>query len=106
MLNLQNLGFSHIRQAKMSILEKCCISFLAGKFKCGWNQSKKMTLKKYTFTEADKLLSKGKNASFLVRESQSKPGDYVLSVRNDDRVTHVIIRCRGGQFDIGERGKF
>ena len=62
--------------------------------------------KKSTFTEADKLLSKGKNASFLVRESQSKPGDYVLSVRNDDRVTHVIIRCRGGQFDIGERGKF
>ena len=61
--------------------------------------------KKSSFTEADKLLSKGKNASFLVRESQSKPGDYVLSVRNDDRVTHVIIRCRGGQFDIGERGK-
>ena len=57
-----------------------------------------------TGKEADKLLSKGKNASFLVRESQSKPGDYVLSVRNDDRVTHVIIRCRGGQFDIGERG--
>lgn len=57
-----------------------------------------------TGKEADKLLNKGKNASFLVRESQSKPGDYVLSVRNDDRVTHVIIRCRGGRFDIGEKG--
>ena len=32
-------------------------------------------------------------------------GDYVLSVRNDDRVTHVIIRCRNGRFDIGEKGK-
>lgn len=28
-----------------------------------------------------------------MRESQSKPGDYVLSVRNDDKVvTHVMIR--------------
>ncbi|KAK7081799.1 protein tyrosine phosphatase, non-receptor type 11, partial [Halocaridina rubra] len=44
--------------------------------------------------EAEKLiLEKGKNGSFLVRESQSKPGDYVLSVRTDDKVTHVMIRC-------------
>ena len=91
----------------MSILEKSCISFLAGNSNVVEITPKKLTFKKiYLFTEADKLLSKGKNASFLVRESQSKPGDYVLSVRNDDRVTHVIIRCRGGQFDIGERGKF
>jgi len=40
------------------------------------------------------ILEKGKNGSFLVRESQSKPGDYVLSVRTDDRVTHVMIRCQ------------
>ncbi len=38
------------------------------------------------------MLDKGKNGSFLVRESQSKPGDYVLSVRTEDRVTHVMIR--------------
>lgn len=38
------------------------------------------------------MLEKGKNGSFLVRESQSKPGDYVLSVRTEDRVTHVMIR--------------
>lgn len=43
--------------------------------------------------EAEKILDKGKNGSFLVRESQSKPGDYVLSVRTDSGVTHVIIRC-------------
>jgi tyrosine-protein phosphatase non-receptor type 11 len=49
--------------------------------------------------DAEKLiLERGRNGSFLVRESQSKPGDYVLSVRNDDKVTHVMIRwqvCAG-----------
>jgi len=55
--------------------------------------------------EAEKLLSKGKVGSFLVRESQSKLGDYVLNVRTDDaRVTHVMIRSRDGKYDIGEKG--
>jgi len=55
--------------------------------------------------EAEKLLSKGKVGSFLVRESQSKLGDYVLNVRtSDDRVTHVMIRSRDGKYDIGEKG--
>ena len=40
------------------------------------------------------MIEKGKNGSFLVRESLSKPGDYVLSVRTDDRITHVMIRCQ------------
>lgn len=55
--------------------------------------------------EAEKLLTeKGKNGSFLVRESQSHPGDFVLSVRTGDdktdssdskpKVTHVMIRCQ------------
>lgn len=45
--------------------------------------------------EAEKLiLERGKNGSFLVRESQSKPGDFVLSVRTDDKVTHVMIRTQ------------
>ena len=75
--------------------------------------------------EAEKLLSKGKIGSFLVRESNSKPGDYVLNVKtNDDRVTHVMIRsvffgpfstnfchsfiyrCRDGQYDIGGGDRF
>ncbi|GAB6023095.1 protein tyrosine phosphatase, non-receptor type 11 [Chamberlinius hualienensis] len=58
--------------------------------------------------EAEKLiLEKGKNGSFLVRESQSKPGDYVLSVRTDDRVTHVMIRCQpDGMYDVGGGEKF
>lgn len=73
--------------------------------------------------EAEKLLTeKGKNGSFLVRESQSHPGDFVLSVRTGDdktdstdskpKVTHVMIRCqvllqkrdRGGTFT--ESGSF
>lgn len=50
------------------------------------------------------LTEKGKNGSFLVRESQSHPGDFVLSVRTGDdktdtsdgkpKVTHVMIRCQ------------
>uniref|UniRef100_H9GHV1 Protein-tyrosine-phosphatase n=1 Tax=Anolis carolinensis TaxID=28377 RepID=H9GHV1_ANOCA len=56
-----------------------------------------------TGKEAEKLLTeKGKPGSFLVRSSQSKPGDFVLSVlTNEDkadtgdrkpRVTHIMIR--------------
>ncbi|TRY80125.1 hypothetical protein TCAL_09892 [Tigriopus californicus] len=51
--------------------------------------------------EAEKLLEKGKSGSFLVRESQSKPGDYVFSVRSNDRVTHVKIRYNKGRYDVG-----
>ncbi|XP_032236419.1 tyrosine-protein phosphatase non-receptor type 11 [Nematostella vectensis] len=48
------------------------------------------------------LLDKGKNGSFLVRESQSKPGDYVLTARCDDRITHVMIRNHpNGKYDVG-----
>lgn len=57
--------------------------------------------------EAEKLiLEKGKNGSFLVRESQSKPGDYVLSVRTDDKVTHVMIRRKDEYYDVGGGEKF
>lgn len=58
--------------------------------------------------EAEKLiLEKGKNGSFLVRESQSKPGDYVLSVRTDDKVTQVMIRCvQDNKYDVGGGRKF
>ncbi|KRT81496.1 hypothetical protein AMK59_5764, partial [Oryctes borbonicus] len=58
--------------------------------------------------EAEKLiLDKGKNGSFLVRESQSKPGDFVLSVRTDDKVTHVMIRCtHDNRYDVGGGEQF
>ncbi|KAJ8265023.1 hypothetical protein COCON_G00141220 [Conger conger] len=67
--------------------------------------------------DAEKLLmEKGKPGSFLVRESQSKPGDFVLSVltneekqENMDRrtkVTHVMIRCQDGKYDVGGGERF
>uniref|UniRef100_K7G6E3 Tyrosine-protein phosphatase non-receptor type n=2 Tax=Archelosauria TaxID=1329799 RepID=K7G6E3_PELSI len=71
-----------------------------------------------TGKEAEKLLTeKGKPGSFLVRESQSKPGDFVLSVlTNEDkmetgdrkpRVTHVMIRYQlDGKYDVGGGERF
>ena len=40
------------------------------------------------------LLDKGKNGSYLVRASRSKPGDFVLSVRIEEKVSHVMIECK------------
>ncbi|XP_044741677.1 tyrosine-protein phosphatase corkscrew [Chrysoperla carnea] len=61
-----------------------------------------------TGKEAERtLLERSKNGSFLVRESQSKIGDFVLCVRNDDRVLQVIIRCRNdNRYDIGGGEEF
>ena len=59
--------------------------------------------------EAEKvLIEKGKNGSYLVRESQSKPGDYVLSVRCDDKATHVMICFHEAEenYDVGGGEKF
>lgn len=41
-----------------------------------------------------------------MRESQSKPGDFVLSVRTDDKVTHVMIRWQDNKYDVGGGEKF
>ncbi|KAI0217927.1 Tyrosine-protein phosphatase non-receptor type 11 [Lamellibrachia satsuma] len=46
------------------------------------------------------LLEKAKHGSYLVRESLSKPGDFVLSVRMENKVTHVMIRCSEGKYCI------
>nr|XP_005986138.1 PREDICTED: tyrosine-protein phosphatase non-receptor type 11-like [Latimeria chalumnae] len=68
--------------------------------------------------DAEKLLTeKGKPGSFLVRESQSKPGDFVLSVLTNEeklengdrrpRVTHVMIRYQqDGKYDVGGGERF
>mmetsp|Transcript_24786 Transcript_24786/g.64549 ORF Transcript_24786/g.64549 Transcript_24786/m.64549 type:complete len:557 (-) Transcript_24786:67-1737(-) len=52
---------------------------------------------------AEKLLKEqGSDGSFLVRESKTTPGNYVLSSRSTvDHVTHVVIRNVGGRFDVG-----
>uniref|UniRef100_A0A3B3WGQ5 protein-tyrosine-phosphatase n=1 Tax=Poecilia mexicana TaxID=48701 RepID=A0A3B3WGQ5_9TELE len=67
--------------------------------------------------DAEKLLTeKGKAGSFLVRESQSKPGDFVLSVLTNEekhdnvdrktKVTHVMIRFQEGKYDVGGGERF
>uniref|UniRef100_A0A1A7YPL5 Tyrosine-protein phosphatase non-receptor type n=2 Tax=Cyprinodontiformes TaxID=28738 RepID=A0A1A7YPL5_9TELE len=68
--------------------------------------------------DAEKLLmEKGKAGSFLVRESQSQPGDFVLSVLTNEekhdnvdrktKVTHVMIRCqKDGKYDVGGGERF
>uniref|UniRef100_A0A2K5P413 protein-tyrosine-phosphatase n=1 Tax=Cercocebus atys TaxID=9531 RepID=A0A2K5P413_CERAT len=67
--------------------------------------------------EAEKLLTeKGKYGSSLIRESQSHPGDFVLSVRTGDdkresddgksKVTHATIRCQELKYDVGGGKRF
>ena len=41
-----------------------------------------------------------------MRESQGKPGNYVLSVRSEDKVTHVMIRCEREKYDCGGGEQF
>lgn len=42
-------------------------------------------------TEAEFLLSNGIDGSFLVRESQSSPGEYSISMRYDGKVLHYRV---------------
>lgn len=59
-------------------------------------------------SDSERLLKEsGDIGSFLVRASNSKPGDFVASVRTSEaRVTHVMIRNRGGRFDVGGGEQF
>nr|DBA14906.1 TPA: hypothetical protein GDO54_004183 [Pyxicephalus adspersus] len=59
--------------------------------------------------DAEKLLQeKGEPWTFLVRESRSKPGDFVISVLTADvkdgkhRVTHIKIICEGERYTLGD----
>ncbi|KAG9484736.1 tyrosine-protein phosphatase non-receptor type 6 isoform X2 [Eleutherodactylus coqui] len=60
--------------------------------------------------DAEKLLQqKGEPWTFLVRESRSKPGDFVISVLTADvkdgkpRVTHIKILCEGEIYTLGDK---
>ncbi|CAG4942541.1 unnamed protein product [Colias eurytheme] len=74
--------------------------------------SKAFMLKKWfhgvmSAKEAESLImEKGKNGSFLVRESQTHPGEYVLSVRVRGRVSHVMIRKQQDKYDVGSGEQF
>ena len=53
------------------------------------------------------MLDEGQDGSFLVRPSQSTPGDFSLSVRNGQEITHVRIQTGGDYYDLysGESGE-
>ncbi|KAL0902726.1 hypothetical protein ABMA27_000535 [Loxostege sticticalis] len=74
--------------------------------------SKAFMLKKWfhgimSAKEAEHLImEKGKNGSFLVRESRAHPGEYVLSVRVRGRVSHVMIRRQHNKYDVGSGEQF
>ncbi|XP_041124975.1 tyrosine-protein phosphatase non-receptor type 6-like isoform X2 [Polyodon spathula] len=66
---------------------------------------------------AEKLLwQKGEEGTFLVRESLSKPGDFVLSILTGEsrevngeqrnRVSHVKIMCQDGCYTVGGVERF
>ncbi|XP_078507632.1 tyrosine-protein phosphatase non-receptor type 6-like isoform X2 [Lissotriton helveticus] len=64
-------------------------------------------------TKAEELLGqKGESWTFLVRESLSKPGDFVISVLTDEmkdskkKVTHIKILCENGKYTLGGKEKF
>ena len=52
------------------------------------------------------IMSKGQDGSYLVRASAHRPGDYVLSTRVGDEISHVIIRHRENKFDMGGGPQF
>ncbi|XP_028172137.1 tyrosine-protein phosphatase corkscrew-like [Ostrinia furnacalis] len=74
--------------------------------------SKAFMLKKWfhgimSAKEAEHLImEKGKNGSFLVRESRAHPGEFVLSVRVRGRVSHVMIRRQHNKYDVGSGEQF
>lgn len=52
------------------------------------------------------LLAKGRQGSYLVRESQSQPGQYALAVRCNNGIQQIIIRHRETKYDIGSGPTF
>ncbi|EYB87424.1 hypothetical protein Y032_0263g597 [Ancylostoma ceylanicum] len=53
--------------------------------------------------EADRLLANGREGEFLVRDSESNPGDLSISMRGVERNKHFKVQTIGGQLHIGSR---
>eukprot|EP00043_Microstomoeca_roanoka_P010217 m.97205 g.97205 ORF g.97205 m.97205 type:complete len:584 (-) comp14821_c1_seq1:152-1903(-) len=53
--------------------------------------------------EVNTILRAGRIGDFIIRESQSRPGDYAISVQTGQQIwTGLIVRTAGG-FQLGER---
>lgn len=52
---------------------------------------------------ADTILAGKRPGLYLVRDSSTCPGDYVLSVSENNKVSHYIISRRGGLYLIGDQ---
>jgi len=51
-------------------------------------------------------MSRGVDGSFLARPSKGNPGDFTLSVRRRDEVTHIKIQNTGDFYDLYGGEKF
>ncbi|XP_078599984.1 crk-like protein [Branchiostoma floridae x Branchiostoma japonicum] len=56
-----------------------------------------------TRDETERLLLGRMHGLFLVRDSRTRPGDYVLSVSENNRVSHYIINKQPNGFEIGDQ---
>ena len=52
------------------------------------------------------LMKQGHDGSYLVRPSQSTPGDFTLSTRRGEEITHIKIQNRGEYYDLYGGEKF
>ncbi|XP_067873164.1 tyrosine-protein phosphatase non-receptor type 11b isoform X5 [Heterodontus francisci] len=60
-----------------------------------------------TGIEAEQLLlTRGVHGNFLARPSKSNPGDFTLSVRRNEEVTHIKIQNTGDYYDLYGGEKF
>eukprot|EP00128_Syssomonas_multiformis_P016802 Colp12_sorted_trinity150504_noHs@32209 len=52
--------------------------------------------------EVDRLLSSSKPGSFLIRDSLSSKGDYVLSVKENPNIANYMVRFQNGVYSIND----
>lgn len=69
-------------------------------------QTSKTPLLQVSRSEAEYLLSSGINGSFLVRESETAPGQHSISVRHDGRVYHYRVGEEAGRMWITNGSQF
>ncbi|XP_064393588.1 uncharacterized protein LOC135341052 [Halichondria panicea] len=54
---------------------------------------------------ANSLLTSKPDGTFLIRDSQSQPGSFVLSAKNGPRMHHVLVFQKEGKFHLDSAGE-